>query len=129
MHLKSIQPGKALIRLWSAVPDSRVWVGGIWALGLVLGVAGFLASLALPLAGAAALWLTAAGLGLLLVFRAEPMLRIPRAEKTEETLEPPPEPPSSPVPPLEAAAQLSVRGHTCAADAVAEEGGGFVGWT
>jgi sulfatase modifying factor 1 len=92
MHLKSIQPGKALILLWSAVPDSRAKVGMIWTLGLGLGGVGFVASLALPLTGVAALWLIAAGLGLLLVLRGEPLLRVPRAEE-------PPEPPPSPVPP------------------------------
>jgi len=99
MHLKSTQPGKALTRLWSAVPVSRVWVGAIWALGLGLGVAGFLASLALPLAGAAALWLTAAGLGLVLVLRAEPLLWEARPCLQVEVAPKPPPAPSPPVPP------------------------------
>ncbi len=83
-----------LVRAWSAVPGSRSRVWGIWLLGLSLGSAGFLATIALPATAALLLWLVMLGLGLLLVWRAEPVLSgaVPRPPEQLKTAPAPPQP-------------------------------------
>ena len=89
----------------SAVPASRIRIWGIWLLGLSLGSAAFLATIALPAIAVALLWLMMLGLALLLAWRAEPVLSgdLPRPSEQPTTAPPPPQPiePPSPSPMIE----------------------------
>lgn len=60
--------------LWERIPGTAVEVALLWVGGLALGALAFRATLALPLPAALACWGAAAGLGLLLARRAEPVL-------------------------------------------------------
>ncbi len=60
--------------LWDRIPGTRVEILLLWALGLALGIAVFRSTLALSLPAALVCWAAVAGLGLLLVWRAEPIL-------------------------------------------------------
>ncbi len=105
MKLNPQRVRNMLVRIWSAVPGSRSRIWGIWLLGLSLGSAGFLATIALPATAAVLLWLGMLGLGLLLVWRAEPVLSgaVPRPSEQPHTAPTPPQPivPSSPPPMME----------------------------
>ena len=63
-----------LSRLRNRIPASRFEIGLLWMLGLGVGAAGFVATLALPLPAAIACWVAAAALGGGLALRAEPLL-------------------------------------------------------
>jgi len=90
--------------LWNRIPATAVEVALLWIGGLALGALAFQATLALPLPAALACWGAAAGLGLLLARRAEPVLwegggggREAEPEAVQDQAPPPPPPR---VPPL-----------------------------
>jgi formylglycine-generating enzyme required for sulfatase activity len=88
--------GRGLRRLWGRIPGSRLEIGLLWAIGLGLGAAGFVATLTLPLSAALACWAVVAAIGCWLAFGAEPLL-----------WEAPPEPAAAAVAPTTAAPETS----------------------
>ncbi len=98
MPSKSIQIRRMLVRLWSAIPDPRVWAWLLWGLGLTLGAAAFWATLDLSMPVAIGLWSVAVAAGLSLALRAEPLLWTPdgqpevEGDVTPAPDEPPPRP-------------------------------------